>query len=243
MPSTELRLVASQKPDLYIHRILKVISGDARISGDALQYLAQVITNVAGSILDTAEVGTTLSHRLRPYSQRTKGKSHPSVKMGKVRSTVFARDIRNATLLVVPGQLGHHSAAKINEAAMRYRASGAAQSGKTSRTKRAGLVFSVPLAEKYIRNFSAFRRVSSDASVALAAVLQYVVAEILDLALKITLDIEEKTISPKTLNQAVRHDQELNMLMTALYGAAYGPQVPHISAKLLPTKRRKRTKQ
>jgi histone H2A len=85
---------------------------------------------------------------------------------------------------------------------------------KTSASKRAGLIFPVGRIASQLRKGRYAARVSSSAAVYLAAVLEYTVAEILELSAKAVLQRGKgKRITPRALTLAIRHDADLGTLL------------------------------
>ena len=82
-----------------------------------------------------------------------------------------------------------------------------------SRSSRAGLIFPVARVGRYMRSSRGARRLGSGGPVFMASVLQYLCAEILELAGEAFHERKKKTISPRHLQLAVRGDDELNKLM------------------------------
>ena len=83
----------------------------------------------------------------------------------------------------------------------------------TSRSARAGLQFPVGRIARFLREGRYAARVGGGASVYLAAVLEYLAAEILELAGNAARDNKKARISPRHLQLAVRNDEELNKLL------------------------------
>ena len=78
--------------------------------------------------------------------------------------------------------------------------------------KKAGLIFPVGRIGSQLRKGRYSKRVSSGAAVFLAAVLEYLTAETLELASK-TVAKGSKRITPRALTLAIRHDADLGALL------------------------------
>jgi len=108
---------------------------------------------------------------------------------------------------------------------------------QTTRSGRAGLTFPVGRVHRYLKQGSYAERIGDDAPVYLAAVLEYLTAEILELAGNAARDNDKKRIIPRHLQLAIRNDEELNKLLEGVT-IAQGGVLPHIRAELLPKKRK-----
>uniref|UniRef100_A0A673C3Q0 Histone H2A n=1 Tax=Sphaeramia orbicularis TaxID=375764 RepID=A0A673C3Q0_9TELE len=109
---------------------------------------------------------------------------------------------------------------------------------KHSRSSRAGLQFPVGRVHRLLRKGNYAQRVGAGAPVYLAAVLEYLTAEILELAGNAARDNKKTRIIPRHLQLAVRNDEELNKLLGGVT-IAQGGVLPNIQAVLLPKKSEK----
>ena len=110
------------------------------------------------------------------------------------------------------------------------------QAGKAkSRSSRAGLQFPVGRIHRLLRKGNYAERVGAGAPVYLAAVLEYLAAEVLELAGNAARDNKKTRIIPRHLQLAIRNDEELNKLLSGVT-LAQGGVLPNIQAVLLPKK-------
>ncbi|KAI0242602.1 Histone H2A type 2-B [Massospora cicadina] len=82
-----------------------------------------------------------------------------------------------------------------------------------SSTGRSGLLFPPSRFRRLLKTGNYAKRIGAGASVYLASVLEYLVAEILELAGNACHDNRKKRIIPRHLQLAIRNDQELNALL------------------------------
>ena len=117
---------------------------------------------------------------------------------------------------------------------------GRGKSDKKSQTKssKAGLQFPVGRIGRYLKKGKFATRVGAGAPVYLAAILEYLTAEILELAGNAARDNKKTRIIPRHLQLAIRNDEELNKLLAGVT-IAQGGVLPNIQAVLLPKKTEK----
>ena len=108
----------------------------------------------------------------------------------------------------------------------------------TSRSAKAGLQFPVGRVARYLKLGRYASRVGGGAPVYLAAVMEYLCAEILELAGNAARDNKKSRITPRHLQLAVRNDEELNKLLGGVT-IANGGVLPNSHAVLLPKKSKK----
>ncbi|KAL7401830.1 hypothetical protein ABVT39_005167 [Epinephelus coioides] len=95
----------------------------------------------------------------------------------------------------------------------RGKTGGKARAKAKTRSSRAGLQFPVGRVHRLLRKGNYAERVGAGAPVYLAAVLEYLTAEILGLARNAARDNKKTRIIPRHLQLAVRNDEELNKLL------------------------------
>ena len=112
---------------------------------------------------------------------------------------------------------------------------GKARAKAKSRSARAGLQFPVGRVHRLLRQGNYAERVGAGAPVYLAAVMEYLAAEILELAGNAARDNKKQRINPRHLQLAIRNDEELNKLLRGVT-IAQGGVLPNIQSVLLPKK-------
>ncbi|CAG8666034.1 796_t:CDS:2, partial [Ambispora gerdemannii] len=108
-----------------------------------------------------------------------------------------------------------------------------------SRSQRAGLAFPVGRLHRKLRKGQFGFRIASGSPVYIAAVLEYLVAEIMELAGNAAHDNRRARIIPRHLQLAIRNDEELNKLLGNVT-IAEGGVMPNIHEALLPPKTKKK---
>merc|ERR1712066_1203978 len=113
---------------------------------------------------------------------------------------------------------------------MSGRGKGGKVKGKSkSRSSRAGLQFPVGRIHRLLRKGNYAERVGAGAPVYLAAVMEYLAAEVLELAGNAARDNKKTRIIPRHLQLAIRNDEELNKLLagvTIAQGGSYQTYKP-----------------
>jgi histone H2A len=112
---------------------------------------------------------------------------------------------------------------------------GRGEKKQVSSSSKAGLQFPVGRIGRYLKQGKYSQRVGAGAPVYLAAVLEYLCAEILELAGNAARDNKKSRIVPRHITLAVKNDEELNKLLGHVTIAS-GGVLPNIHAVLLPKK-------
>jgi histone H2A len=121
---------------------------------------------------------------------------------------------------------------------MSGRGKGKSSKKAVSRSAKAGLQFPVGRIARYLKVGKFATRVGAGAPVYLAAVLEYLAAEVLELAGNASRDNKKSRIVPRHIQLAIRNDEELSKLLGTVTIAS-GGVLPNIHSVLLPKKGKK----
>lgn len=236
--------MSESKFDIYIQAVLRQVHINKSITLNAKSQLNYFLYLLASRLTEEATYLT--SGRIFEMKGK-KGKS------SVVRKTISSRDIQSAVRLVLPGELARYAISEGTRAVTRFMSVGEGEDSR-SRSGRARLKFSVSKVETIMRKVSRMR-IGSGAPIYLAAVLEYMTAEILDLAGN--FDDRHTRITNSDVRKAIENDEELVKLVETIdFKIVGGGQDPHVhrtvSARVEATinkklsrkrsRRRKRTK-
>merc|ERR1711904_256306 len=143
--------------------------------------------------------------------------------MGKNTNVSSRTHARNVT--------HHHKQQRI----MSGRGKGKSSKKAVTKSAKAGLQFPVGRVRRYLKAGKYATRVGSGAPVYLAAVMEYLAAEVLELAGNAARDNKKARIIPRHIQLALRNDEELSKLLSTVTIAA-GGVLPNIHSVLLPKK-------
>lgn len=194
--------------DIYIHRVLKQVHPDTRISGESVQLINDIVNCLALAISHKAV------RLVQPLNYDPKTRKTP---LGK--KTITARDIQAAVRLVLPGELAKYSVSEGTNAVVKYASYVYPKKSPkpiVSKAQKARLRFSPARAEALLRRHLSLR-IGDGAPVYLAAVLEYITAEILELAGNLCLSQKMVTVMPRHVKDSVVDDEELHRLMSHLH--------------------------
>lgn len=149
--------------------------------------------------------------------------------------TMTTKQLHYAVRRVLPGELAPHAIAEMTKARARFaNARGVVGAGRRTGAAKANITFSTSVANKFMRVYGC-KRVSMTAPAELAALMEYVCAEILEMAGNAAKDNGKRRINEKHLQLAIQNDEEFNTLFRENFdGVAFGPgAIPNINPALL----------
>ncbi len=199
--------------DLYIHRVNEQVnSGGHGMSERAMKILCSIVCDLERKLSDQARELTLISKS----------------------KTLSAREIQTAVRLLFPNELAKHAVSEGTKAvtkAVAYQPTGK----DTTLQAQAGIVFPVGRIGRHLRTREYAKRVSAHAATYLAAVLEYITAEVLELAGHAARDGERKRINARFIMLAIENDQELHRLLGRRNDIFPGAGVlPNVHSILLP---------
>ncbi|XP_052688123.1 core histone macro-H2A.1-like isoform X1 [Crassostrea angulata] len=115
-------------------------------------------------------------------------------------------------------------------------ARGAKKKKPTSKSAKAGVLFPVARMRRYLKGMTHHFRIGAGAPVYMAAVIEYLTAEILELAGNAARDNKKGRVTPRHILLAVANDEELKQLLKHVTIAS-GGVLPWIHHELLHRKR------
>uniref|UniRef100_UPI0037E8AB80 histone H2AX-like n=1 Tax=Semicossyphus pulcher TaxID=241346 RepID=UPI0037E8AB80 len=236
-----------QFPVGRVHRLLRKGNYAQRVGAGAPVYLAAVLEYLTAEILELAGNAARDNKKTRIIPRHLQLAVRNDEELNKLLGGVTIAQggvLPNIQAVLLPKKT--EKAAK-NEVALKRTMSGRGKTGGKARAKaktrssRAGLQFPVGRVHRLLRKGNYAQRVGAGAPVYLAAVLEYLTAEILELAGNAARDNKKTRIIPRHLQLAVRNDEELNKLLGGVT-IAQGGVLPNIQAVLLPKKTEKAAK-
>eukprot|EP01133_Synstelium_polycarpum_P013697 gene13697-16140_t len=121
---------------------------------------------------------------------------------------------------------------KVTKTPVAKPAGGKLKKKPVSRSVRAGIFFPVGRIHTMLKASITTKRVSILASVYLAAILEYLTSEVLELTVSTLKEFNVRRISPRHLVLAIKTDEELDSLIKSTTTIAGGGVLPHIHKNL-----------
>lgn len=109
------------------------------------------------------------------------------------------------------------------------------EKARSSMSSKSGLVFPVARFSKQLKRGGYGKRIATGGAIYLTAVIEYITAEILELAGNAAKDQKKARIIPRHIQLAIRNDEELNKYMSHVTISG-GGVLPNIHSVLLPQK-------
>ncbi|XP_068600785.1 uncharacterized protein [Brachionichthys hirsutus] len=230
-----------QFPVGRVHRLLRKGNYAHRVGAGAPVYLAAVLEYLTAEILELAGNAARDNKKTRIIPRHLQLAVRNDEELNKLLGGVTIAQggvLPNIQAVLLPKKTER---AKNGQLLLNFDMSGRGKTGGKARAKaktrssRAGLQFPVGRVHRLLRKGNYAHRVGAGAPVYLAAVLEYLTAEILELAGNAARDNKKTRIIPRHLQLAVRNDEELNKLLGGVT-IAQGGVLPNIQAVLLPKK-------
>lgn len=179
-------------PQNNIMKVLKQVHPDTGIDAGGKAVVNQLVASAVSQILAVA-------HELVTHSEK---------------KTLDTTSIQSAMRIVFPGELAKHAFSEGTKALTKFNAANQIRA-------EAGLNFSIARVENMMRAARVAPRLSASSSVYLAAVLEYLIAEILELAGNASRDHNKVRITSQHIAEALKADEELSMLFdSTIYAIA-----------------------
>ncbi|KAL6063426.1 Histone H2B type 1-A [Balamuthia mandrillaris] len=154
------------------------------------------------------------------------------------KNTISSREIQTAVRLILPGDLALHAVTEGTKAVTKFKSTLRSDGGSSycpddsNYSFRSGLQFSVDQVRSWLQSCSR-ARIGKGAPVYLAAVLEYVCAEVLELAGRAARDNNSVRIIPRHIMLAIGNNEDLNKLCSYVNLPGAGV-LPENHAALLP---------
>jgi len=205
----------------HIYKVLKQVHPDTGFTTDAKEQMNHFVEHFADKIADEAAFLAKKEHK----------------------KTISSREVQTAVRLVLPGELAKHAVSEGTKAVTKYTSHDSRKGKKVSKSAKAGLQFPVSRFKTILQKHAPKGfRIGEGAPVYLAAVMEYLTAEVLELGGNAARDNKRSNINPRHLQLATRNDEELDILL-GKHHIIGGGVLPNIHAVLLPDKNKKKKQQ
>ncbi len=193
----------------YIRRVLKNVNPDTSITSNASSVMNDIVNDIGQRIAQVAVHSTS------------------SLFNGNERMTVSSTGIQSAVRVIFPWELAKHAVASGTKAVSTHKKHGGIEAGSSE------LHFPPARCSKFFNLYR--RRIGGSTPIYLAGVLEYIVAEILELASNAARDEKRVQITPQHITLAISNDEEISLLLKSGI-VLNGGVMPNIHSVLLPAK-------
>ncbi|KAH1207768.1 Histone H2A [Glycine max] len=237
-----------QFPVGRIGRYLKKGRYAQRVGTGAPVYLAAVLEYLAAEVLELAGNAARDNKKNRIIPRHVLLAVRNDEELGKLLAGVTIAHggvLPNINPVLLPKNV--HNGSEMDAGGKIKKGAGGRKGGgpkkkPVSRSVKAGLQFPVGRIGRYLKKGRYAQRVGTGAPVYLAAVLEYLAAEVLELAGNAARDNKKNRIIPRHVLLAVRNDEELGKLLAGVT-IAHGGVLPNINPVLLPKKTERASKE
>jgi len=207
-PKKDKKKLANESYRIYVYKVMKDMHPELSISSEAMSVLNDFVKDM--------------------FSRLARKSSENAKDCGK--NTMSAHEVKAATLMLLTGQLGQHAACEGAKAVEKFSSSTRAPGSKvTSKSKTAGLQFPVGRISRYLHGGEYTSRVGATAPVYMAAVIEYLVAELVEIAGNAASCNGSKRITPRHIQMARCGDEELRKLLSGIAIGQAGVMInPHV---------------
>jgi histone H2A len=214
---------------VYIRRALRQVHVDTSITGKALNEV-NAIVNYLGMAFTKRAIAIA---------------GHDDKK------TISTRTIQTAVRMELPGELAKHAVSEATKAVTKYNASRPSKTEhiapktkalkKKKKSERAGLMFAPSRVLRFFKKYNL--RIAEGMSIYLAAVLEYLTAEILELAGNAARDYKKRKINVRHVYLAIEMDEELRKLLEKNHVVlAGGGVIPYVRLEVEAKSKSKKSK-
>jgi len=182
--------IHKEKFDVYIRKVLKQVHPDTNISKDTVFQTNTILNLIANKV------------------------ASESLKLCRIdkKTTVSVRHVQQAIRILLPGELTKHASSELAKAITRA----SSHRPMTTNRENAELQFPPTRVGRFMTDHSG--RTGVDSKIALAAILEYLSAEMLELAGNMANDLRKLTVTTRHLFLAINNDKELSKLVNNTLG-------------------------
>jgi histone H3 len=207
--------------ETYIPKVLKQISEGSGITSNAKQQLNSALCIIARSISESVITLTKFSKK----------------------KTLFEKEVYSSLRVIIPdSEIANNAVIEGQNAIIKFKETNKEKHNGSSRQNKAGIIFPPSIAEKFLRDFDYSNiMVNKSAPICFAAALEYITAELLELAVIVAKDNKRVRITIRDMELGVRQDNGMDRLFKKLNLSFIGGGVtPFVHESLIVKKTRKK---